>query len=56
MRYYNHGISSFWKGQLANPYPINTVKHREWQRGFNKAYFDNLEKVKRLERKQTEDD
>ena len=51
MRYYNHGMSSFRKGQLVNPYPKDTVKHREWERGFNTAYFENLEKVKEKEKR-----
>jgi len=32
-----------------NPYNSNTMQHREWQRGYNFAYFKQLEKVKRNE-------
>ena len=30
----------------VSPYNSNTMQHREWQRGYNFAYFKNLEKVK----------
>ena len=32
-----------------NPYNSNTMQHREWQRGYNFAYFKQLEKVKKDE-------
>ena len=32
-----------------NPYNSNTMQHREWQRGYNFAYYKQLEKVKRHE-------
>ena len=32
-----------------NPYNSNTMQYREWQRGYNLAYFKNLEKLKRDE-------
>ena len=33
----------------VSPYNPNTMQHREWQRGYNFAYFRQLEKVKRDE-------
>ena len=33
----------------VSPYNSNTMQHREWQRGYNSAYFKQLEKVKRNE-------
>jgi len=33
----------------VSPYNMNTMQHREWQRGYNFAYFKNLEKLKREE-------
>ena len=33
----------------VSPYNENTMQHREWQRGYNFAYFKQLEKVKREE-------
>ena len=32
-----------------NPYNSNTMQHREWQRGYNFAYYKQLEKVKQNE-------
>ena len=29
----------------ASPFKEHTMQAREWQRGYNKAYFDNLEKL-----------
>ena len=33
----------------VSPYNENTMQHREWQRGYNFAYFKQLEKLKRGE-------
>ena len=33
----------------VSPYNSNTMQHREWQRGYNSAFFKQLEKVKRNE-------
>ena len=30
---------------VANPLKKNTTPYREWQRGWNTAYFKNLEKL-----------
>lgn len=43
------GHTSFTKGNLVNPYNEGTNKHKQWEFGFNQAYFDNLEKVKKNE-------
>tara|TARA_R100001594_G_scaffold70862_1_gene105358 strand:+ start:754 stop:1023 length:270 start_codon:yes stop_codon:yes gene_type:complete len=32
-----------------NPYNSNTMQYREWQRGYNFAYFKQLEKVNQNE-------
>lgn len=45
------GYNSFKRGQQTNPYPTNTMQHREWNRGYNKAYYDNLDWVKTYESK-----
>ena len=34
--------------QVANPMKENTTPYREWQRGWEAAYFDNLEKLNGL--------
>lgn len=49
MKAFSEGQSAFITGQVGNPYPVNTNKHREWERGWNKAYFKNLEKVREIE-------
>ena len=33
----------------VSPYNENTMQHREWQRGYDFAYFKPLEKLKRGE-------
>ena len=33
----------------VSPYNENTMQHREWQRGYDFAYFKQLEKLKRGE-------
>jgi hypothetical protein len=49
---YQMGYSSFKNGSnlLASPFDKDTMQHREWERGFNKAYFDQLKRVKEYER------
>ena len=34
--------------QRANPMKGGTIGHKEWQRGWNTAYFENLEKLNGL--------
>ena len=49
---YDQGKKDFNGGRLNNPYhhQHNFRRHRDWQIGFNQAYFDNLEKVKQREK------
>ena len=39
------GYRAFYAGKITNPYKISTSFYKEWERGFNKAYFENLEKL-----------
>ncbi len=48
---FKQGQSDFYKGNLQNPFK-SFAQVREWDRGFNKAYFSNLKKVKQRELKQ----
>ena len=51
------GIKHFWNGKMGgNPYEVNTEDHRNYEFGFNKAYFKNLRAVEASERagRQTE--
>ena len=45
---YNQGFSAF-KRNKNNPFGENTMQAREWQRGYNVAYFVKLERVKDAE-------
>jgi len=38
------GYDAFAYGKLRNPYSSDTMQHREWERGFNKAYYENLDR------------
>ena len=42
---FNQGYKGFLIGNLKNPYVCNTKEHRDWEFGFNKAYFKNKEQV-----------
>jgi len=46
---YEQGRQAFKTGKLGNPYQAQTKDNREWEMGFNKAYFLNLERVKAYE-------
>ena len=39
------GSRAFHRGRITNPYSIGTAFYKEWERGFNKAYFQNLTKL-----------
>jgi hypothetical protein len=45
MKPFNEGIKAFKEGRLENPYKQDTKDYRDWEFGFNKAYFSNLERV-----------
>lgn len=49
MNAFEQGYQDFGKGYLTNPYNKDTPKHRDWEFGFNKAYFRNLERVRENE-------
>jgi hypothetical protein len=40
------GRYAFKKGWLGNPYDPDTAQGKEWQRGFDAAYFEHLDKIK----------
>lgn len=43
---YGEGYDSFYRGVWGSgPYPHNTMKNKEWNRGWNAAYYENLSKV-----------
>ncbi len=54
MKPFHKGIEAFKRGKIGNPYNPNTTDHRDWEHGFNRAYFSNLKKVKEDEHKRNE--
>ena len=48
---YEKGYTDFKHGRVFNPFHKDTMQHREWLRGFNKAYFEQLKRVKVYESK-----
>mgnify|MGYP003653065410 FL=1 len=46
---FSKGMTDFKRGKVSNPYHLNTMQSREWERGFNLSYFQRLERVKRDE-------
>jgi hypothetical protein len=49
MKPFDEGQRAFKRGNLVNPYNPETSRYRDWQFGFDRAYFDNLERVKERE-------
>lgn len=45
MKPFNAGIKAFKEGRLDNPYRQDTKDYRDWEFGFNKAYFSNLDRL-----------
>ena len=41
---FKEGAKDFRSGQISNPYEVNTRKNKDWEMGFNKAYFSNKER------------
>jgi hypothetical protein len=39
---YEQGYKAFYMGWLVNNYNKDSLHGKEWQRGFDTAYFDNL--------------
>lgn len=44
---FKEGHFAFSKGWIRNQYDNESVKGKEWQRGWDRAYFENLDTVKR---------
>ena len=47
---HKRGVDDFYRGRVVNPFHKDTMQYREWERGFNKAFFDNIKKVQKNER------
>jgi len=48
---YKRGVDDFYRGRVVNPFHKDTMQYREWERGFNKSYFEKLGKVYKYEQK-----
>jgi hypothetical protein len=52
-RFYYEGRRSFYKVErrnkyfhiLSNPYSTNSFRGKEWQRGYDSCYFENLQRL-----------
>lgn len=43
---FNKGYYAFSRGWLSNSYDPTSLAGKEWQRGFDAAFFDNRDKLK----------
>ena len=42
---FQRGYEDFKRGRVGSPFHTDTMQYREWNRGFNKAWGDNLKRV-----------
>ena len=42
---FQRGYEDFKRGRVGSPFHTDTMQYREWRRGFNKAWDDNLKRV-----------
>lgn len=54
MKPFDEGVRAFQRGNLVNPYNPDTSRYRDWEFGFNTAYFSNLKAVKEKEANATQ--
>jgi len=40
---FDMGKNAFYRGIFDSPYKKTSFLHKEWQRGWNVGYFENLE-------------
>lgn len=50
---FHRGLKDFGLGNISNPYAKNTQDNRDWEFGFNKSYFANLERLNGKTKKTT---
>jgi hypothetical protein len=46
---FQKGYEDFKRGRVGSPFNKDTMQYREWTRGFNKAWGENLKRVIRDE-------
>jgi|TARA_R110000822_G_scaffold225112_1_gene357956 hypothetical protein len=42
---FQKGLEDFKRGRIGNPFHKDTMQYREWERGFNRAWYENLKRV-----------
>mgnify|MGYP003624472782 CR=1 FL=1 len=40
---HSRGKDAFTEGTFSSPYALGTIKHKEWQRGFDEAFSKHRE-------------
>lgn len=50
---FEKGYRDFRRGRITNPFHPDTMQHREWQRGFNAAFAEQLSRVQENEQSRT---
>jgi hypothetical protein len=48
---FKEGYYAFSRGWIVSKYNTDSLKGKEWQRGFDRAYFDNLDRKKQSEQR-----
>jgi len=43
---FEEGFRAFTRGILKSPYGEYNIRHKEWMRGWNTAYFENKKRLK----------
>ena len=46
---YDKGYADFRNGRVGNPFHEDTMQYREWERGFNDAYYEQLKRIQQYE-------
>ncbi len=46
MKPYDKGYKAFFYGDFNNPFNKGSFESKEWERGFNAAYFTNQQALK----------
>ena len=44
---FKEGHYAFFKGKMNNLHHPESHRGKEWQRGFDRAYFENLDRISR---------
>lgn len=53
MRPFKRGMEAFRSNDPGNPYNEGTQRAKDWELGYNRAYYDNLARVLKRESNQS---